>query len=576
MYDLVIRNGLIVDGSGGEPYAGDIGIVGGKIVEVGRLSDSAQRTIDADGRVVSPGFIDVHSHLDAQPFWDPTMSPSPLHGVTSIIGGNCSFSIAPLTPDAAPYLMRMLACVEGMPLASLQAGVPWDWQTTAEYFERLEGRLAINAGFLVGHSAVRRVVMGSEATERTATDEEVGAMAALLRAGLQAGALGFSSTRGAAHHDGEGRPVPSRLASDSELISLASVVGEYEGTSLEYLPTVYQQGGFPPEIARLMVQLTLAARRPLNWNLLLVDSKNLDEVFLQLDVGAQAQAAGGKVVALTLPDFMPARRSFLSGMVLDLVPGLTELIALPTEERLAIIRDPARREYLRHASSIQGEYTHQFGHLADWPKQFIVETSDPRNARYEGTTVGEAAAAEGKDAFDLFMDIVATDELKTTFSKPPQESSRADWEARAKVWADPRVAIGGSDSGAHLDMISNFCYPTVLLSQAVRRHGVISIQEAVRLLTSVQADLYGLVGRGRIAVGATADLVVLDIDAIALHRVETRYDLPTGAGRLYAEADGVGHVVVGGTQIVRDGAFTGELGGRVLKSGVDTRTPSLA
>ena len=198
--------------------------------------EPARRTIDADGRVVAPGFVDVHTHLDAQAFWDPDLSPSPLHGVTTVLSGNCGFTIAPLTEEAGRYLMPMLAKVEGMPLQSLRDGVPWNWRTTADYLDALDGQLVINAGFMVGHSAIRRVVMGEAANERAATDDELAQMARLLRDGLEAGGFGFSTTTSDTHNDGDGRPVPSRFADRREFIELAKVVGEYEGTSLELLP----------------------------------------------------------------------------------------------------------------------------------------------------------------------------------------------------------------------------------------------------------------------------------------------------------------------------------------------------
>ena len=570
MYDSIIRNGLVVDGNGGAPYTADLGISNGLITDIGRVSGTAEQVIDADGRVVSPGFIDVHTHLDVQPFWDPTLSPSPLHGVTSVIGGNCGFSVAPIDDSAGPYLMRMLSRVEGMPLRALEEGVPWNWSTTAQFLDRLDGTTVINAGYLVGHSAIRRTVMGEAATERQATSDEVAAMATLLRGGLAAGAMGFSSTWSESHNDAEGKPVPSRWASRDELLALSAVTGEFPGTSLEFLPTV-RPGPFADDVSQLMIDMSIAAQRPLNWNVLVVNRETTDTAYARLEVGDRATAAGGKVVALTLPDAPPAIMSFASGFTLDLVPGLDRFVFLPPEERLAILRDPERRRQLRRETEMPNDYKH----LTDWSSRHLVETYHPSTQAHAGRVVGDIAEEQGCDSFDTFMDIVAADELRTTFTNPPWITNREDWEIRAKIWQDPRAVIGGSDAGAHLDQLSFFAYSTMLLENGVRRHGVISLQEAVRQLTSVQADLYGFVGRGRLEAGAVADITVVDIDAGALHPVRTRFDLPGGAGRLYAEADGVGHVLVSGTEVVRDGSYTGRSAGRILRSGKDTRTATL-
>ena len=292
MLDLIIRNGVVVDGTGSARTRADVGISEGRIVAVGDIDDSATRTIDADGRIVSPGFVDVHTHLDAQAFWDPDLSPSPLHGVTSVFSGNCGFTIAPLDPAAGEYLMPMLAKVEGMPLQSLREGVPWNWSSTADYLDALDGTLVINAGFMVGHSAMRRVVMGEAANERVATAAELDAMCTLLRAGLAAGGMGFSTTTSDTHNDAAGAPVPSRLADRRELLTLAAACGEFEGTSLELLPRgATELGPFADDVAELMVAMSVAAQRPLNWNVISPTSGNIDSCMAKLQVGDRAAQA---------------------------------------------------------------------------------------------------------------------------------------------------------------------------------------------------------------------------------------------------------------------------------------------
>ena len=530
----------------------------------------ARREIDADGLVVAPGFIDVHTHLDVQGFWDPTLSPSPLHGVTTALGGNCGFTVAPLSADSGSYLMRMLARVEGMPLDALERGVPWDWRTTAEYLDRLDGTLAINTAFMVGHSAMRRAVMGEAATDRACTADELAAMKALLRDGLAAGGLGFSSTWATTHNDAEGRPVPSRHAGAEEIVELAAVCREFPGTSLEFLPV--SNGPFDDEVSELMIRMTVAAQRPLNWNIMSVTAKNLPGWLDKLALSDRARARGGKIIGLVIPNSPAARFTFRSGFVLDALPGWREPMALPPEVKLVMLRDPEQRRRLAEAAAQPSPMSH----LANWGSKVIVETFEPENKRYEGRQVCDIAAEQGKDPFDALLDIVCSDELLTSFINTPFEPGEQDWRARAQVWTDPRAVVGASDAGAHLDMLDTFNFTTVLLEHGVRRQQVLSLEAGVRLLTSVPADLYGLADRGRLTVGAIADVVVFDEATVASRPTETRADLPGGAVRLYAEAEGIERVLVAGQEIAAEGRFTGAFPGRMLRSGRDTRTPALS
>ena len=395
MLDTIIRNGLVVDGSGGPGRPADVGIRAGRVVAIGALDEAAAEAIDADGRIVSPGFIDVHTHLDAQAFWDPTLSPSPLHGVTTVVAGNCGFSIAPLSPETGAYLMPMLARVEGMPLASLQEGVPWDWSTTADYLDRLDESLTIHTAFMVGHSAIRRLVMGEDANLRAASADELASMCQLLRDGLAAGALGFSTTTSDTHNDAQGRPVPSRFADEHELVELASVCGEFEGTSLEVLPRgATNNGPFEPEVAELMIRMSSAAQRPLNWNVIQPSARSLDTWLAKLEVGDQAQARGAKVVGLTMPVDMKARFSFHAGFVLDVFEGWAPILALPIDERLKVISDPEQRRWMEASAAA----TPNMKHLAAWDRHVIVETFAPETDQYRGSAGGRHRRRAGHDA----------------------------------------------------------------------------------------------------------------------------------------------------------------------------------
>jgi N-acyl-D-aspartate/D-glutamate deacylase len=517
--------------------------------------------------VVCPGFIDVHTHYDAQVFWDGTCSPSPYHGVTTIVGGNCGFSIAPLSPEAGDYLMRMLARVEGMPLESLRAGVPWDWRSFGDYLGRLEGRLAVNAGFMVGHSALRRVVMGERAVGHAASPAEQDAMLALLRRSLEEGGLGFSSTVSPTHNDGDGQPVPSRHASRDELIALARAVRDFPGTTLEFLPGV---GIFTDEQKSLMADLSLAANRPLNWNVLVPSAGNEEMVAAQLSATDYARERGAEVVALTVPQAMTIRINLRTGFVFDALPGWAELFRLPVEARKRRLADPAARKELDLQA--KSERAGLLRGLARWENMRIVESFTAETKRWEGRTVGELARETGQDPFDAMLDLAIADDLRTSFMPPGAGDRAEDWAVRGRVWRDDRTVIGASDAGAHLDMIDTFAVPTQVLGNGVRRHQVIGLEEAVRQLTDVPARLYGVRERGRLAPGWRADLVVFDPEAIACGPTYTRFDLPAGAGRLYADALGIERVLVNGVEIVREGKHTGALPGTVLRSGRDTET----
>ena len=567
MLDVVIRGGQLVDGTGSARTHGDVGIRGGRIVALGEVDEPSRSTIDADGAVVAPGFVDPHTHYDAQVFWDPTLSPSTLHGVTTVVAGNCGFTVAPVARDGAPYLMRMLSRVEGMPLTSLEQGVPWDWSSTADYFERVEARVAPNIGFMVGHSAVRRFVMGEAATEREASDEELAAMKDLLRVGLAAGGLGLSSSLARAHTDAAGDPVPSRLAARSELVELASVCGEHPGTCLGLAPHT-SGSAFPEPVAELMIELSARARRPLVWNLLRAGAGNADEVDAKLALGRRAAAAGARLAGLVLPVPGATRLTFASGYVLDLLPGWGRAMTRPHREKLAVLADPVTRAELGRLAVQDGQYRN----VARWERYVVFECFTPETRRFEGMTVAEIARGEHKEPFDALVDIAVADDLRTSFGSPIPPDSASDWEVRKRAMRDAHMVVGASDAGAHLDMVDSFAYTTQTLAPAVRERAELGTEEIVHLLTQVPAATFGLRDRGVLREGAFADVVVFDEGTVGCGSVHTRHDLPGGAARLFAESTGISHVLANGELIVEHGQATGSTPGRVLRSGVDTAT----
>jgi N-acyl-D-aspartate/D-glutamate deacylase len=566
---LAIRGGTVVDGTGADSVRADVVIDGERVVAIGPDAGAgAATTVDADGLIVAPGFVDLHTHYDAQLFWDPNASPSPLHGVTTVLGGNCGFSLAPLGPDTADYITRMMARVEGMPLAALQAGLPWNWGSFGDWLGRLDGRIAVNAGFLVGHSTLRRLVMGDRAVGGDATESDLAAMESALHAALAEGALGFSTSQVHTHNDGDGQPVPSRAASRAEMERLAAAVRDHDGTTVELIVPGCLNG-FTEEEVEFLSTMSLLADRPVNWNVLGVSSMNPDGAWSQLAAGSTAADRGATVLALTLPHTMQIRLSFEHGAILDGLPGWRETFALPVDERMAALSDPETRRRLD--AGAQSDEAGILRHLANWPRLIIEETFAPENAGLEGRSVGDVAKERGLTPFDALLDIVVADGLRTGL-RPPIGESEEDWVLRAKAWQDPRAIVGGSDAGAHLDTMCGAIYSTSMLGDGVRARSLLSWEQAVRQLTDIPARLYGLRDRGRLAPGAFADVVVFDPTAIGHGPVRTRDDLPGGASRLYAEATGIEHVMVNGTEIVRSGAFSGTVPGRVLRSGRDTDT----
>lgn len=569
MLDHLIKGGTVVDGTGAPGRVADVGVRDGRIVAVGEVDEEATAVLDATGLVVCPGFVDPHTHYDAQLFWDPTASPSNVHGVTTIIAGNCGFTLAPLRPADADYLRRMMAKVEGMPLAALEHGVAWDWESFADYLSRLEGKLGVNAGFLVGHCAVRRYVMGEDAVGREATEQQVAAMVEVLREAIEAGGLGFSTTLSKTHSDGDGRPVASRWASREELLALCAEAGRHEGTTLEGIVDGCLDRFSDDEID-LLATMSATARRPINWNVLTVDSRTPEVVPRQLSADDRARQLGGRVVALTMPVLVPMNMSFLTYCALNMLPGWGEVLGLPVPERMAKLRDPAvRAELARRADSDEAGV---FRRLADFARYVIGDVYSEANAGLRGRVVEDIARERGQDPFDTLVDIVLADDLRTILWPMPPDNDPASWELRAQVWADGRAMLGGSDAGAHLDRMCGAPYTTRFLADCLRGRRLVPLERAVQMLTDEPARLFGLRDRGRIVEGARADLVVFDPETVGAEHATLVADLPGGTARLTAAATGVVRVLVNGVETVVDNEATGALPGTVLRSGRDTET----
>lgn len=570
MLDTIIRGGTVVDGTGSAPRRADIGIRDGRIVAIGELTEDATEVIDATGRMVMPGVIDAHTHYDAQLMWDPSATPSSNHGVTTVIAGNCGFTLAPLrpTPDEARYLQEMMSRVEGMPLPALQR-LDWDWETFEDYLGRFEGKVAVNAGWLVGHCAIRRYVMGPDAVGGDATPEQVDAMVDELRKAIEVGALGWSFTTSGSHSDGDGQPVPSRWASTDEMLAMATEVGRHEGTTLEgIVPGCLDR--FADDEIELLADLSAAARRVLNWNVLTIDSREADRATRQLSANDVAKAKGGRVVALTMPVLVPMNMNLETFCGIWLLPEWESTLRVDREERKRRLSDPAVRAMLleRSHSPEAGIYRR----LADWEDYVIGDTFAPENEGLAGRVVGDIAAERGTEPFDTLLDIVVADDLRTILWPAPKDKDAESWRLRTEVWNDDRAMIGGSDAGAHLDRMCGATFPTRFLGDMLNGRKLVPIERAVQLITQKPAELFGLVGRGTLAEGNFADIVVFDPETIGSENARLVADLPGDCVRLTAKSFGIERVLVNGTTVIVDGEPTGATPGTVLKSGRDTVT----
>jgi N-acyl-D-aspartate/D-glutamate deacylase len=569
MLDYVIKGGTVVDGTGSPGVVADVAIRDGRIIAIGSVDEPAHETIDATGMIVCPGFVDPHTHYDAQLFWDPYATPSNLHGVTSVVAGNCGFTIAPLAPENAEYLLNMMVKVEGMPKAALEQGVPWDWRTYEEFLDRFDGRLGVNAGFLVGHCALRRQVMGADSVGHAASPEQVAEMQRLLHAAIDAGGMGFSTTQSYTHSDGDGEPVPSRWADRDEVLALAEVVGEHEGTTLEWVTDGCLKGFREDEID-LMIDMSLRGQRPINWNVLTIDSAEPARYRHQLGASIKAEERGARVVALTMPTLVGMNMSFRTFCALNQMPDWGAILSLPIPERMEKLRDPQVRIFMENRANAPEAGV--FSRLTGWGRYRIGDTFSAANEGLKGRLVADIARERGVRDFFALLDIVLEDDLRTVLWPGPTDDDAESWRLRAEAWDSGYTMIGGSDAGAHLDRMCGAPYTTEWLGDCIRGKQLTTLEKAVRHLTDVPARLFGLRERGRLAEGWHADVVVFDPAAIDSGPVELVADLPGDSARLYADAVGIEKVFVNGRLTVDGGKPTGELPGTVLRSGRDTET----
>ena len=531
--DLVIRGGTVVDGTGAPRYRADVAVTDGRISEIGE-GLSGRRVIEADGHVVTPGFIDIHTHYDAQVFWDPALTPSSWHGVTSVVAGNCGFTIAPCRPEHRALIGKTLQHVEDMNLATLTAGIPWDFETFPEYLDSVARHGSVlNYAAYVGHTAVRLFVMGDDGYEREATEAELAAMADVVREALLAGAAGFASTSAPTHNGEGGRPVPSRIADIHEMEALVTPLRELGRGVGAFTPGDRVKH---PEVYALQKRIG----RPFTWTALLTRRGG---TFAQ-DMAAyteQQQAEGAEVYPQITCRPLTFQMNLRDPFTFNTKAMWAALMDHPIEERIAAYSDPAWRE-----RAMEEMKTAMF--RPNWDTMTIEEA---RDTSVNGRSVAAVAAERGIGPLDAMVELSLAEDFQPRFR---DTIANDDPDVIADLLRQDGLILGLSDAGAHVGQLCDACLPTDLLGNWVREREVLTLERAVHKLTGEPAGIYGFAGRGMLAEGAFADIAVFDPDTVAPGPVRRVQDFPADGERLVADAPrGMRHVLVNGTPIRVDG-----------------------
>jgi len=538
MFDLVIKDAEMLDGAGGKPVHGELGVVAGKIAAVGNGLGAARETVKADGLALMPGIIDGHTHYDAQITWDPFVDPSPALGVTTAVLGNCGFTIAPCKPADRDLTMRHLTHVEGMSLDALRAGIRWEFESFPQYLDMLARQgVGPNVACFAGHSAIRTFVMGEDATERAATDEEVAQMAALVREAMATGAVGFASSTAEAHNGEGGTPMPSRLADDRELRALVKAMGEC-GRGV-YMLTKGSKTSIP-----YLEELAIEAKRPVVIAALFHSNTNPTAAFTTLEQVNAARSRGHRLVAQTSCCPLSMDFTFKSPYLFESMRSWKPAMAAHDKEALGkVYRDPAWREAVRRElSASRGRLVFN----SEWDKLFVVEAAKPENRKLEGATLADLARQANKDPLNTILDLALSENLETTFVA---QLLHNDEEAVGKILADPDTHISLSDAGAHLTFFCDAGFGLHLLGHWSRDLGVLDLPQAVHRLTGQPAGIFGIPNRGLLREGYAADLMLFDPATVARGEKRRSHDLPSGAARLTTSAVGLHGVWVNGVKV---------------------------
>jgi N-acyl-D-amino-acid deacylase len=569
-YDLLIKNGVVVDGSGLPRYRADVGVRHGRIAAIGRLRERAREVIDADGHVVAPGFVDGHTHMDAQVFWDPLGTCSCWHGVTSVVMGNCGFTLAPCGKSERHLVVRNLERAEDIAAEAMDAGIDWTWTTFPEFLDRVESLpKGINYAGYVGHSALRTYAMGERAFEKPAGEDDLKAMERELRDAIRAGAVGFTTSRSPSHETPDRRPVASRLATWDEVRRLVSVMGEMNAGIFELAGesvgrTADDAAGLREYHVRLR-DLAVETGRPVTWGLF--SRREAPDVWrVYLDLLEETAAAGGRMFAQVHSRALAVVLSFRTNLPFDRLPVWKELRALPLAEQQQRLRDPELRRRLVEAARERDE-RRAIGaepRRASYEWIFVMDTAEGPHR-----SVADVAHERGCDPVEAMIDLALETNLERFFLQPIANENQ---DHALELMRHPRTVVTFSDSGAHVSQIMDASLQTHLLSHWVRRKQAFTLEQAVRMLSFEPATHWGFTDRGLIREGLAADLIVFDPETVAPEMPEVANDLPAGARRLVQRARGFVATVVNGEVVLRDGKPTGALPGRLLRGPLARRS----
>jgi N-acyl-D-aspartate/D-glutamate deacylase len=537
-------------------YKGDVAVAGGKIAELGRLNSAAKRVIDADGKVIAPGFIDNHCHYDAQVTWDPLCTFSCYHGATSVIIGNCSLAVAPVREHDHEKLISMLSQVEAIPMDVLQAGVPWDWESFPQYMDVLDQKLGVNVGALMGHTAIRLYAMGEASQERAASEDELELMRTVVRQGIEAGALGLSLSRNMSHFDVQGKLIPASFAPEPELFALAETLGEL-GTGV-----IQSGGGTTPELKdRLMSRLSAASGRRVIYNTIAENARAPMRWKQHLDFVEASCREGNRAMPLCSPNSVVGRFTMKNCQTFRQLPTWLEIMNSSDGQKIRAYGDLGLRKQLR------AEIDAPLGPDSRWAKRWdLLLVEEPALAKNQGLknkSIAEIAAAQRRDPLDVFLDLAVEEELNTLFALGQNNTDR---EAMTQFLTSPYTVVGLSDGGAHVQFHCQVGYSTRMLGYWVRERGIMPLEQAVRRLTFDSATAFGIYDRGLLQPGMAADIVVFDPATVQPRKQEVVNDLPNNGWRVRALADGVDCTVVNGEVLIENGTHTGATPGRVLRN----------
>ena len=557
-YDLLIKDGLIVDGSGMPAFRGDIGTKDGKIVEIGKLDSPARHTVNADGRAIAPGFIDNHAHYDGQVTWDPLCTFSPQHGATTVIFGNCSLALAPVRRGGKQRTAEFLSYVEAIPMEVLST-IDMDWETVPQYMDKLDKSLGVNTGTLIGHTPVRYYVMGDECQKREATPDEIKSMQDVVRDALTAGALGLSLSRQKGHFDPQGVPIPALWASEEEIFALGDVLRELS------TGTIQVGGGVDQELKDGMIaRLAEATGRIVVYNSLSQTVRSPDKWKQHMARVNETVAQGIRAYPMCSPNRVTQDFTMRNCQVFRGLPTWHPILLASDEEKLRAYADPAIRDKL-HAEAVERSVpVNAVGFSKTWwDYMWVNEPALEKNRPLQFKSIGEIAKMHNKRVIDAFLDIVVEEKLETRFL---QAENNIDDEAMTQILTYPNALVGLGDGGAHVQFHGGYGYTTRLLGEWVRERKVLTLEQAVRKLTFESASAFGIHDRGLLRPGLAADIVIFDPATVKAGKESVVHDFPAGGWRIKEEAEGVHYTIVNGQVLLENGEHTGALPGRVLRN----------